>query len=185
MRLTPHQNALIYNIAPENKAEIVAILDRCGIVSDPNKIDSLVRIAMACPALPTCGLAITESERIMPEILGRIRALLDKVGLPDEHFVTRMTGCPNGCARPYMAELGFVGSSTESYQVWLAGCPDQTRLAKPFVEKMHANDLESLLEPIFVYFKESRNRGESFGDFCSRVGFDAIREKTEGVGSRE
>lgn len=185
MRLTPHQNALIYNIAPENKAEIVAILDRCGIVSDPNKIDSLVRIAMACPALPTCGLAITESERIMPEILGRIRILLDKVGLPDEHFVTRMTGCPNGCARPYMAELGFVGSSTESYQVWLGGCPDQTRLAKPFVEKMHANDLESLLEPIFVYFKESRNSGESFGNFCDRVGFDAIREKTEGVGSRE
>lgn len=185
MRLTPHQNALIYNIAPENKAEIVAILDRCGIVSDPNKIDSLVRISMACPALPTCGLAITESERIMPEILGRIRALLDKVGLPDEHFVTRMTGCPNGCARPYMAELGFVGSSTESYQVWLGGCPSQTRLARPFVEKMHANDLESLLEPIFVFFKESRNEGESFGDFCDRVGFDAIGEKTEGVGSRE
>jgi sulfite reductase (ferredoxin) len=185
MRLTPHQNTLIYNIAPENKAEIVAILDRCGIVSDPNKIDSLVRISMACPALPTCGLAITESERIMPEILGRIRALLDKVGLPDEHFVTRMTGCPNGCARPYMAELGFVGSSTESYQVWLGGCPDQTRLARPFVEKMHANDLESLLEPIFVFFKESRNEGESFGDFCDRVGFDAIGEKTEGVGSRE
>jgi sulfite reductase (ferredoxin) len=182
MRLTPHQNTLIYNIAPENKAEIVAILDRCGIVSDPNKIDSLVRIAMACPALPTCGLAITESERIMPSFLERIRALLDQVGLPDEHFVTRMTGCPNGCARPYMAELGFVGSFTESYQVWLGGCPSQTRLARPFVEKMHANDLESLLEPIFVYFKESRNQGESFGDFCDRVGFDAIREKTEGVG---
>ncbi len=184
MRLTPHQNTLIYNIAPENKAEIVAILDRCGIVSDPNKIDSLVRLAMACPALPTCGLAITESERIMPSFLGRIRALLDKVGLADEHFVTRMTGCPNGCARPYMAELGFVGSSTESYQVWLGGCPSQTRLARPFVEKMHANDLESFLEPIFVYFKESRNQGESFGDFCDHVGFDAIREKIEGVVSR-
>jgi sulfite reductase (ferredoxin) len=184
MRLTPHQNALLYEIAPENKAEIIAILDRYGIVSDPNKIDSLERISMACPALPTCGLAITESERIMPSFIERIRALLDKVGLPDEHFVTRMTGCPNGCARPYMAELGFVGSSTESYQVWLGGCPNQTRLAKPFVERMHANDLESLLEPIFVYFKKSKKKKESFGDFCDRVGFDALRS-LGGVGNRE
>ena len=74
---------------------------------------------MACPALPTCGLAITESERAIPGILERIRALLDKLGLQNEHFVVRMTGCPNGCARPYMAELGFVGSAPESYQVWL------------------------------------------------------------------
>ncbi len=182
MRLTPHQNALLYEIAPENKAEIIAILDRYGVVSDPDRIDSLERISMACPALPTCGLAITESERIMPSFIERIRALLDKVGLPDEHFVTRMTGCPNGCARPYMAELGFVGSSTESYQVWLGGCPNQTRLAKPFVERMHANDLESLLEPIFVYFKKSKKKKERFGDFCDRVGFDAIRERIEGVG---
>ncbi len=182
MRLTPHQNALLYEIAPENKAEIIAILDRNGVVSDPDRIDSLERISMACPALPTCGLAITESERIMPSFIERIRALLDKVGLPDEHFVTRMTGCPNGCARPYMAELGFVGSSTESYQVWLGGCPNQTRLAKPFVERMHANDLESLLEPIFMYFKKSKKKKESFGDFCDRVGFDKIREKIKDVG---
>lgn len=176
MRLTPHQNALLYNIAPENKKEIIAILDRCGIVSDPNNIDSLVRLAMACPALPTCGLAVTESERVIPSFLGRIRALLDKVGLPDEHFVTRMTGCPNGCARPYMAELGFVGSAPESYQVWLAGCPNQTRLAQPYTEKMHIDDLETFLEPIFVLFKKKRKKAESFGDFCHRVGFDAIRD---------
>ncbi len=89
-----------------------------------------------------------------------------------------MTGCPNGCARPYMAELGFVGSAPESYQVWLGGSPDQTRLAQPYIEKLHHNDLESFLEPIFVYFKKSRQSGESFGDFCDRVGFDAIREFT-------
>ncbi|MBD2435999.1 sulfite reductase, ferredoxin dependent [Nostoc sp. FACHB-110] len=176
IRLTPHQNLIFCDIAPENQPAIQEILDRCGVVTDPGKIEPLFRYAMACPALPTCGLAITESERAIPGILERVRVLLDKVGLQDEHFVIRMTGCPNGCARPYMAELAFVGSAPESYQVWLGGSPHQTRLAQPIVEKLHHNDLESFLEPIFVYFKKSRQGEESFGDFCDRVGFDAIRE---------
>lgn len=176
MRLTPHHNIIFYDIAPDIQPAIQKILNRCGIVSDPNTIEPLVRYAMACPALPTCGLAITESERAIPGILQRIRTLLDKLGLQDEHFVVRMTGCPNGCARPYMAELGFVGSGPESYQVWLGGSPDQTRLAQPYTERLHDNDIESFLEPMFVYFDKSRNSGESFGDFCDRLGFDALRE---------
>ncbi len=178
IRLTPHQNLIFYDIAPENKQAIQDILDRCGVVSDPSTIEPLVRFAMACPALPTCGLAITESERAIPGILERIRTLLDKLGLQKEHFVIRMTGCPNGCARPYMAELAFVGSAPESYQVWLGGSPNQTRLAQAYTEKLHDNDIESFLEPIFVYFKKSKKQKESFGDFCDRVGFDAIREFT-------
>ncbi|AKG22896.1 sulfite reductase, ferredoxin dependent [Calothrix sp. 336/3] len=178
IRLTPHQNVLLYDIAPENQEAIADILNRCGVVADPNSIEQLVRYAMACPALPTCGLAITESERAIPGILDRIRTLLDKMGLQNEHFVVRMTGCPNGCARPYMAELGFVGSAPESYQVWLGGSPAQTRLAQPYVEKLHDNDIESFLEPIFAYFKKSRRKNESFGDFCARVGFDAIQDFT-------
>ncbi|MBH8551605.1 sulfite reductase, ferredoxin dependent [Nostocaceae cyanobacterium CENA357] len=178
IRLTPHHNVIFYDIEPDKKQVIQEILDRCGIISDPNQIEPLVRYAMACPALPTCGLAITESERAIPGILEQIRGLLNKIGLQDEHFVVRMTGCPNGCARPYMAELGFVGSAPESYQVWLGGSPDQTRLAQPYIEKLHHNDLESFLEPIFVYFKKLRQSGETFGDFCDRVGFDAIREFT-------
>ncbi|MDJ0733461.1 MAG: sulfite reductase, ferredoxin dependent [Nostocaceae cyanobacterium] len=180
IRLTGNHNLIFYDIEAEDKSAIQAILDRCGVVSNPGDIESLVRYAMACPALPTCGLAITESERAIPGILERIRTLLDKLGLQDEHFVVRMTGCPNGCARPYMAELGFVGSAPESYQVWLGGSPNQTRLAQAYVQKLHHNDLETFLEPIFVYFKKSRNQGESFGDFCARVGFDALREFTEG-----
>ncbi|MBW4557204.1 MAG: sulfite reductase, ferredoxin dependent [Trichormus sp. ATA11-4-KO1] len=176
MRLTPHHNIIFYDIAPNQQPAIQAILNRCGIVSDPNTIEPLVRYAMACPALPTCGLAITESERAIPGILERIRNLLDKLGLQNEHFVVRMTGCPNGCARPYMAELGFVGSAPESYQVWLGGSPDQTRLAQAYTERLHHNDLESFLEPIFIYFQKSRKPGESLGDFCDRVGFDALRE---------
>ncbi|MDF0552216.1 sulfite reductase, ferredoxin dependent [Kamptonema sp. UHCC 0994] len=174
MLVTPHQNVLIYEISAEHKQAIQAILDRCGIKSE-TAIDPLVRYSMACPAMPTCGLAITESERVIPGILDRIRAVLEKLGMPQEHFVVRMTGCPNGCARPYMAELGFVGSAPEAYQVWLGGSPDQTRLAKPFEEKVPFNGLEAFLEPIFVCFKQGRNLGESFGDFCDRVGMEYIR----------
>jgi sulfite reductase (ferredoxin) len=176
IRLTPNHNLIFYDIQPDSKEAIQEILDTHGIISDPGKIEPLERYAMACPALPTCGLAITESERAIPGILERIRALLDKLGLQKEHFVVRMTGCPNGCARPYLAELAFVGSAPESYQLWLGGSPNQTRLAQPYTEKLHHNDLESFLEPIFVYFKKSHKSKESFGDFCDRVGFDAIRE---------
>ncbi|MEH2149686.1 sulfite reductase, ferredoxin dependent [Nostoc sp.] len=176
IRLTSNHNVIFYDIEPDSKQAIQDILSRHGVGDDPSKIEPLVRYAMACPALPTCGLAITESERAIPGILERVRALLDKIGLQNEHFVIRMTGCPNGCARPYLAELGFVGSAPESYQLWLGGSPNQTRLAQPYTEKLHHNDLDSFLEPIFVYFKKSRKSKEKFGDFCDRVGFDAIRE---------
>jgi sulfite reductase (ferredoxin) len=176
MRLTPHQNLILYNIEPHIKQAIAEILTRCNVQADPDAINPLIRYAMACPALPTCGLAITESERVIPSIIQRIQNLLNKLGLEKEHFVIRMTGCPNGCARPYMAELSFVGNAPESYQVWLGGSPNQTRLAQAYIDKLHINDLERQLEPIFVYFKQSRQPGESFGDFCSRVGFDAINE---------
>jgi sulfite reductase (ferredoxin) len=175
MLLTPSQNVILYDIPAANKAEIQQILDQAGIQRE-DQIDPLVRYSMACPALPTCGLAITESERILPSILDRLRALLTKLGLEQEHFIVRMTGCPNGCARPYLAELAFVGSAPESYQVWLGASPNQNRLAQAYIEKLHENDIETALEPVFVLFKQSRQTGESFGDFCDRVGLDAIRE---------
>jgi sulfite reductase (ferredoxin) len=176
MRVTPHQNVLIYDIDPADKAAIDKILISNGIEPDPLKIDTLVRYSMACPALPTCGLAVTESERIAPSVNERFRVLLTELGLPDEQFVIRMTGCPNGCARPYMAEVGFVGSFPESYQVWLAGCPAQTRLAQVYTDRMHINDLETFFTPILEYFKIDRKPDEGFGDFCDRVGLESIRE---------
>ncbi|NJR51604.1 MAG: sulfite reductase, ferredoxin dependent [Leptolyngbyaceae cyanobacterium CSU_1_3] len=175
MLVTPSQNLLFYEIDPDQKDEIQAILTRCGIPSIA-AIDPLVRYSMACPALPTCGLATAESERVIPSILARLRSLLEKVGLPDEHFITRMTGCPNGCARPYLAELGFVGNGPDTYQIWLGAAPNQTRLSKPYIEKLHIDNLETEFEPIFVLLKKSRNPQESFGDFCDRLGFDALRE---------
>lgn len=174
MRLTPSQNVLLYDIDPADQVAIQQILDRCGVKS-PDQIDAIVRDSMACPALPTCGLATTESERALPSVLERIRALLDRLGLPEEHFIVRMTGCPNGCARPYLAELAFVGNAPGTYQVWLGASPNQTRLAQVYLEKMHIDDLEVKLEPVFAYFKQARTAGESFGDFCDRVGMEAIR----------
>ncbi|MEO1375422.1 MAG: sulfite reductase, ferredoxin dependent [Cyanobacteria bacterium J06635_10] len=178
IRLTANHNLIFCDIEPDKKPAIEEILQNHGINSDPKTIEPLVRYAMACPALPTCGLAIAESERAIPGILERIRTLLNQVGLQEEHFVVRMTGCPNGCARPYMAELGFVGSAPNAYQLWLGGSPNQTRLAQPYMQKLKADELEMQLEPMFVYFKESRETSESFGDFCNRVGFGAIREYT-------
>ncbi len=178
MRLTPSQNVLLYDIEPGDRDTIQQILDRCGI-QRPDQIDSLVRDSMACPALPTCGLATTESERALPGILERIRALLDRVGLPDEHFIIRMTGCPNGCARPYLAELAFVGTAPGQYQVWMGASPNQDRLSQVYLERMHVDTLETMLEPVFAYFKQSRQRGESFGDFCDRVGLAALHAFAE------
>ncbi|MEL6163452.1 MAG: sulfite reductase, ferredoxin dependent [Cyanobacteria bacterium J06628_3] len=179
IRLTANHNLIFLDIEPDKKQAIEEILQNHGINSDPEKIEPLVRYSMACPALPTCGLAIAESERAIPGILDRIRKLLNQLGLQKEHFVVRMTGCPNGCARPYMAELGFVGSGPDTYQLWLGGCPNQTRLAQPYMQKLKAEELEKQLEPMFVYFKESKETEESFGDFCNRVGFDAIRGYVE------
>jgi sulfite reductase (ferredoxin) len=173
--LTPHQNLILADVDPSQKDEVQTILTHNGIKSE-TEIDTLVRYSMACPALPTCGLAIAEAERALPGILERVRILLKKVGLADEHFVIRMTGCPNGCARPYLAELGFVGQSPNAYQIWLGADPNQTRLARPYLENLPEQDIEAFLEPLFVYFKQSRISQESFGDFCDRVGFDALRE---------
>jgi len=176
MRLTPNHNVILYEIQPSKQEDIQDILSNHGVQLAPEKIDPLLRYSMACPALPSCGLAVTESERILPEIIQRIQLLLHKLGMENEQFVIRMTGCPNGCARPYTAELGFVGSAPGVYQIWLGGSPDQTKLAKPYIDKLPIVNLETFLEPIFIYFKQNRDIGESFGTFCERVGFDAIRE---------
>ncbi|WP_159784881.1 sulfite reductase, ferredoxin dependent [Sodalinema gerasimenkoae] len=179
MRLTPHQNLLIYDIDPSHREAINGILREAGVQSLEG-LDSLKRLSMACPALPTCGLAIAESERAIPDILTRIRKLLIRVGLQKEEFVIRMTGCPNGCARPYIAELGFVGRAPNVYQMWLGADPHQTRLAQVYRDRVAADELETVLEPLFVYFKQDRKPGESFGDFCDRIGMDGLQAFSDG-----
>ena len=181
MILTASQNAILYDVRPEDKPAIAQILADHGIKSE-TEIDSLERYSMACPALPLCGLATAEAERVLPSILERMRNVLIKVGLPDESFITRMTGCPNGCARPYLAEVGFVGNGANQYQLWLGASPNQTRLAEVYSEILNADDLETTLEPVFAFFKKRRRKDESFGDFCHRLGFEAIRAFAESYG---
>ena len=176
MRLTANHNIILYEINPEDKPHLEKTLQDHGVVTNPNDVDQILRYSMACPALPTCGLAITESERALPGVLDRIRNLLQKLGMADQEMVIRMTGCPNGCARPYMAELGFVGDTPQTYQLWLGGTPNQTDLARPFMDRMPIDQLEDHIEPIFAFYKTKRKKAESFGEFCNRVGLEAIRE---------
>lgn len=118
----------------------------------------LVRQSMACPALPLCGLAQTEAERIMPDIAARLRASARAVGLPDgATWTTRVTGCPNGCARPYAAELALVGQGPEQYQVWVGGSPVGTRIASVLTDKMKLSDLEATVGPLLAAWKNERD----------------------------
>ena len=176
--ISPTQSIIFRDIDPKDKAGIEETLREHG-VKPIEETDPLNRLAMACPALPLCGLAQTEAERLMPSYLERIRAVLNKMNLSDEEILIRMTGCPNGCARPYMAELAFVGDGPKSYQVWLGGSPVLTRTAYPFMAKMNVDDLESTLEPILAMFIQQRQPFEAFGDFCHRVGGDAISAYSE------
>lgn len=171
--LSPSQSILLVDIDPKDKPGIETILREHGI-QQIEEVDPLQRLAIACPALPLCGLAQNEAERVMPSYLNRLRALMNKMGLEDEEVLIRITGCPNGCARPYMAELAFVGDSPKTYQIWLGGSPVLTRTAYPFQSKVKDEELESFMEPIFAFFIEQRTAFEAFGDFCHRVGADAI-----------
>lgn len=183
-RITPNQNIILCDIRQSWKRPITTALAQSGLLL-PKYIDPLNITAMACPAMPLCPLAIAEAERGIPDILKRARAVFEKVGLKyNESVVIRITGCPNGCARPYMAELGLVGDGPNSYQIWLGGTPNQTSLAKTFMNKVKLQDLEKVFEPLFYYWKRKRQSKESFGDFSNRMGFEKLQElvdKWEGV----
>ena len=175
VRLTANQDLLLCDVDPAWKADIVATL-KAGGVADPTEVDAIDATSIACPALPLCGLAITEAERGLPDVNARLRATMTKVGLPaDEQVLVRMTGCPNGCARPYMAELGFVGDGPGSYQIWLGGTSNLLTLSEPFADRVKDADVETFFEPIFYAFKTGKNAGERFGDWVNRVGFDVIK----------
>jgi sulfite reductase (ferredoxin) len=176
--LSPTQSIIFRDIDPKDKEGIEAVLREHGI-APIEEVDPNARLAMACPALPLCGLAQGEAERLMPSYIERMRGLLNKMNLPGEEILMRMTGCPNGCARPYMAELAFVGDGPKSYQLWLGGSPVLTRTAYPFMAKMDRDKLEETMEPVLAMFIQQRMEFEAFGDFCHRVGAEAIEKYSE------
>jgi sulfite reductase (NADPH) hemoprotein beta-component len=168
VRLTPSQNLLLANLAPKQQAEITALLAGHGVAVE-HQATVLCRASMACVALPTCGLALAEAERFLPGLLERMAGLLAEVGLKDEEIVIRMTGCPNGCVRPYMAELAFVGKAPGRYQVYLGGNEGSTRLNRLWKEVIKDADILTELRPVLTRFVGERMGRERFGDWCARV----------------
>jgi sulfite reductase (NADPH) hemoprotein beta-component len=168
VRLTPSQNLLLVNVPDSDKEGINKILAEHSVAVDDQ--GSAVRLAsIACPALPTCGLALAESERVMPGVITRFEKLFAEIGLGNEEIVVRMTGCPNGCARPYMAEIGFVGRAPNKYQLYLGGNVSSTRLTKLYKENVKGEEFEAVLKPILTRYLQERARDERFGDWCDRV----------------
>jgi len=168
VRLTASQNLLLVNVKPEQRDSITEILKQHGVSTD-NPFSPTRLASMACPALPTCGLSLAESERALPGILTRIEGLLAETGLAKEEIVIRMTGCPNGCARPFMAEIGFVGKAPNKYQLYLGGNEGSTRLNRVYKEMVKTEEIEAELRPLFSRFAAERKTNERFGDFCDRV----------------
>jgi len=168
VRLTASQNLLLVNIKPEQRAEIDTELGQHG-VSSSNPFSPTRLASMACPALPTCGLALAESERMMPEFLSRIETLLAELGMQDQELTVRMTGCPNGCARPFMAEVAFVGKAPNKYQIYLGGNEASTRLNRLYKESVKTEDLTNELRIVLARYLAEKTPGERFGDYCARV----------------
>jgi sulfite reductase (NADPH) hemoprotein beta-component len=167
-RLTANQNLIIANATEAEKAAITALLAEHDVLTE-NQASRLHAAAMACPALPTCGLALAESERMLPGLVDRIERLCAEAGLAGEEIIIRSTGCPNGCARPYMAEIAFVGKAPGRYQMWLGGNAAGTRLNRIWKEVIKDPDIEAELRPLLARFSSDRNTGERFGDWAARV----------------
>ncbi|MEB3308375.1 MAG: sulfite reductase, ferredoxin dependent [Cyanobacteriota bacterium] len=171
IRLTPNQDLLLCNIGTGQRSSLSTDLAAIGFEA-PDAPPPLARHAIACPALPLCGLAVTEAERVLPDVLERLETLFQNIGITRSVLV-RMTGCPNGCARPYMAEIGLVGSGVDQYQLWLGGTPNLSRLAEPYLERMPLENLELNLEPLLRAWHEAGGR-RSFGDFIVKCGRDQV-----------
>ena len=180
VRLTPQQNILLTDIAEADRPAIEALLHQYNIHT-VERISPVRRHALACPALPTCGLAIAEAERVSPRLITEFEALLDDLGLTGERIAVRMTGCPNGCARPYVAEIAFVGRSKDKYTVYLGGSFDGDRLAAEFLDLVHVDELVPVLAPVLQDYRDHRRADEAFGDYAYRVGMDYLRALTAPV----
>ena len=166
---TANQNVTLARIAPKAKAKVEAILKSHGIGAEPSS--RLRANSMACVALPTCALALAESERFLPDLITALEDGLDKAGLRHDDIVIRMTGCPNGCARPYLAEIGLVGRNPGLYNLYLGAAFDGSRLSKLYAQDVGEDRIVALLEPIFAAYAKKRKDGERFGDYCIRAGY--------------
>lgn len=165
---TSNQNVILANVASKFTSKIEAILKAHGVSTEVSS--GLRANSMACVSLPTCALGLAESERFLPELLTSLEDSLDKAGLRSDDIVVRMTGCPNGCARPYLAEIGFVGRNPGLYNLYLGAAFDGSRLSKLYAQDVGKERIIELLDPIFLKYAKERKSGEHFGDFVIRAG---------------
>lgn len=169
MRLTANQNVHLARVPAASKDAVAALLALHGIGN--GAVSGLRLNAMACVALPTCGLALAESERYLPKLLDRLDVELEGAGLRDDAITLRMTGCPNGCARPYIAEVGLVGRAPGVYNLYLGGGFQGQRLSKLLLADADGDAIVGALGPLFRrYAKERSGEGEHFGDWAIRAG---------------
>ncbi len=173
LRLTPHQSIIFADVEPADRARLEQILSRHQ-VKRSEEISTVRRWSMACPALPTCGLSITESERVLPGMIDALEVELEKLGLQDERFTIRMTGCPNGCARPYNSDIGLVGKAKGKYTVFVGGRTLGDRLNFIHKDLVPDDEIVPTLVSLFAFFRQAREGTETFGDFCHRQGNDAL-----------
>jgi sulfite reductase (NADPH) hemoprotein beta-component len=169
-RLTPNQNLVVADVPTEKQTQIETMAREAQLLAPWS---GLRRNAMACVGLPTCGLALAESERYLPELLGALDGRLAAHGLSADDIVIRMTGCPNGCARPYLAEIGVVGKGPGRYNLYLGGAFDGSRLNKLYREGLDHAGIVAALEPLFAAYSDQRRADERFGAFAIRAGFIA------------
>ena len=171
-RLTPNQNLIIANIDESDKTAIEELVKECHI--DAGYRQTGLRLnSLACVALPTCGLALAEGERLLPEILVDLERIFDELGLRDDAVTIRMTGCPIGGARPYTAEIGLVGRGPGRYNLYLGAAFDGTRLNKLYRQAVPVGEIADTLHPVLEHYARERDKDERFGDFCIRFGYIA------------
>ena len=173
IRLTSHQSLIFTDIRGEDKDRLIEVIRKHQIPTT-EQTSTVRRWSIACVALPTCGLAITESERRLPSIIDELESPLAKLGLDHERFTIRMTGCPNGCARPYNADIGIVGKAKDKYTLFVGGGWLGNRLAFLYKDLVPDSEIVAELVSVFAAFKANREGGESLGDFCARVGRDDL-----------
>ena len=173
-RITPLVGILLCGVGPGDRDDVVAILKkhRCTPAAE---LSLLRRNSMACVALPTCGLAVTESERVIGDVLHDIENRIAQYGLSKERIAVHMTGCPNGCSRPYTPDIGLVGKARGRYTLYLGGNVQGTRLGYIYEDMVKQEEVAATVSGPLAYFKQARENGESFGDFCARVGEDELK----------
>jgi sulfite reductase (ferredoxin) len=171
--ITPTQDLILGNVAPADRAAVESILRAAG-VRLAQDLSPARRWSLACPALPTCGLALTEAERVQDPLVAGIEAALARHGLAQETLSIRITGCPNGCARPYAGDIGIVGRVPGFYALFVGGDFAGTRLNFLLLERIAEAEVGNTLEPLFALFAAERAAGEGFGDFCHRLGKERL-----------